>query len=403
MEKVDKRSVITELLNKGVERIYPSKEEFEKVLLGDKKIKIYLGVDPTGEHLHIGHAASLLFLSKLQEMGHKIIFLIGDFTARIGDPSDKKATRRQLSEKEVKKNLKNFKAQASKVINFKGENPAKLKLNSKWLSKMTFEDVVNLSANFTVQQMIQRDMFQERLRESKPIGVHEFLYPLMQGYDSVAMDVDAEIGGNDQTFNMLAGRDLMRILKNKNKFVVAMKLLVNSEGKKMSKTEGDLINLSDAPNDMFGKVMAMKDSFMFQLAEISTRMTLAEIDGLKKLVTQDGMNPRDAKARIAHELVKIYYDEKLASSAQTEFDKVFKSKELPDQIPVMRVKGPIGIVDLILQVKLAGSRSDVRRLIEQGGVRVNQEKVTRDSLILNIDKKGILLQVGKRRFVRVTS
>lgn len=395
---------IDELLNKGVERIYPSKEEFEKALLSGNKIKIYLGVDPTGEHLHIGHAASLLFLSKLQDSGHKIVFLIGDFTARIGDPTDKKATRHQLTEKEIKHNLKNFKKQASKVIRFSGKNSAEVKFNSKWLGKMDFEDVLNLASNFTVQQMIQRDMFQERLKESKPIGIHEFLYPLMQGYDSVALDVDAEIGGNDQTFNMLAGRDLMRMLKNKNKFVVAMKLLVNSEGKKMSKTEGDLINLDDHPNDMFGKVMAMKDEYMFQLAEISTRMTLSEIDGLKTLVTKEGMNPRDAKARIAHELVRTYYDEKSADAAEAEFNKVFKNKELPEEIPYFKVgKAEIGIVDLIVESKLASSKGEARRLIEQGGVKIDGQKVLDVNKIISINSKGILLQVGKRHFVRAKS
>lgn len=392
---------IDELLNKGVERIYPSKEEFEKALLSGDKIKIYLGVDPTGEHLHIGHAASLLFLSKLQDLGQKIVFLIGDFTARIGDPTDKKATRRQLTAKEIKHNLKNFKKQASKVIRFAGKNPAEVKFNSKWLGKMDFEDVLNLAANFTVQQMIQRDMFQERIKESKPIGIHEFLYPLMQGYDSVALDVDAEIGGNDQTFNMLAGRDLMRVLKNKNKFVISMKLLVNSEGKKMSKTEGDLINLDDHPNDMFGKVMAMKDEYMFQLAEISTKMTLSEIDGLKTLVTKEGMNPRDAKARIAHELVKTYYDEKSADAAEAEFNKVFKNKELPEDIPGFKVgKAEIGIVDLIVESKLAASKGEARRLIEQGGVKIDGEKILDVNKIISINSKGILLQVGKRHFVR---
>ncbi len=399
---MDKKIVITELLNKGVERIYPSREAFEKILLSDKKIKIYWGTDPTSPNLHIGHAASFLFLEKLQELGHEIIFLIGDFTAKIGDPTDKTATRRQLTDKEIKINLKNFKDQASKIINFKGKNAAKVMFNSKWLSKLGFADVLELAGNFTVQQMMQRDMFQERVRNNKPIGIHEFLYPLMQAYDSAAMNVDAEIGGNDQTFNMLVGRDLMKMLRNKDKFVISMKLLVNSEGKKMSKTEGDLINLDDAPNDMFGKVMAMKDAYMFQLAEISTRMTLTEIDGLKKLVTEDGMNPRDAKARIAHELVKTYYDEKAANSAQAEFDKVFKNKELPEEIPELRIgEIEINIVELLVEAKLAASKGEARRLIEQGGVKVDGEKVFDMSKILTIPSKGMLLQVGKRHFVRV--
>ncbi len=400
---MNKEELIDELLTRGIERIYPSKEAFEKTLKSGKKLRIYWGTDPTSTQMHIGHAASLFPLRRLQELGHEVIFLIGDFTAKIGDPSDKKATRRQLTDKEIKANLKNFRVQASKIIDFKGKNAAKLMFNSKWLSKMNLADILELTSKVTVQQMIQRDMFQERIKESKAIGVHEFLYPLMQGYDSVVMDVDAEIGGNDQTFNMLVGRDLMRIYKDKEKFVISVKLLTNAEGKKMSKTEGDLINISDEPNDMFGKVMALSDGVMFNLAELATIMPMAEINNLKESLNVLNANPRDTKARIAHWVVKTYHGEKAADKAEDEFNRVFKSKELPEDIAMVKLgKTEIGIVDLLVEVKFAASKSEARRLIEQGGVKIDGMKVAEANLVVPITSKPILLQAGKRHFVKIS-
>lgn len=398
------RDLINEALTRSVDKIYPSREEVEKKLLSGKKLKIYLGVDPTGPHLHLGHATNLLVLRRFQELGHEIILLIGDFTARIGDPTDKSSTRQPLTEREVKENLKTFKKQASKVLRFSGKGAAKVEFNSKWWGKMRLADYMQIEMNFTVQQMLQRDMFQERIKENKPIGAVEFDYPILQGYDSVAMDIDMEIGGTDQTFNMLVGRDLMKIYKNKNKFVLTTKLLENPKtGKKlMNKSEGGLVNLDDEPNDMYGKVMALPDEAIIPVAEHATDINIAELDMLKKMLTEGGMNPRDAKARVAHWVVRTFYDEKKASVAEREFEKVFQTKELPSDIPVHHVGGKeIGIVDLLVETKLATSKSEARRLVEQGGVHLGDSTVSDVKAIASIPSDGIILRVGKRHFVKI--
>jgi tyrosyl-tRNA synthetase len=239
-----------ELLERGVSAIYPSREFLEKKINSGKKLTLYLGIDPTGPTLHLGHFIQLKKMAEFQKAGHQIIILIGDFTAMIGDPTDKKSTRQPLSRKQVLNNLKDYKKQISKIISFKGKNKAKIRFNSKWLKKMNFENVLSLASNMTVQQMLERDMFKKRMDEGRPVSIHEFLYPLMQGYDSVVMDVDGEVGGNDQTFNMLCGRDLMKTLKNKEKFVVTTKLLEDNQGQKMGKTEGNMVALSDNPAQM---------------------------------------------------------------------------------------------------------------------------------------------------------
>ena len=229
------------LLEKNIDSIYPSRDALEAKLKSDKQLKIYLGIDPTSPEIHIGNAIALWKLKEFQSAGHTVILLVGDFTGMVGDPSDKTATRKKLTREEVLTNAKTYKDQASKILNFSGKNPARLEFNSAWLSKLTFEDIIELSANFTVQQMIERDMFQKRLEEKKPIGIHEFLYPLMQGYDSVAMDIDIELGGTDQAFNMLIGRTLMKIIKSKEKFVLTLPLLEGTDGRKMSKSYDNTI------------------------------------------------------------------------------------------------------------------------------------------------------------------
>ncbi|PIZ54477.1 tyrosine--tRNA ligase, partial [Candidatus Uhrbacteria bacterium CG_4_10_14_0_2_um_filter_41_7] len=254
---MNKEEKIDQLLTRGVSEVLPSAESLKVALQGRKKLKIYIGIDPTSPMLHIGHAIGLRKLREFQDLGHEVILLLGSFTAMIGDPTDKTAVRTQLTQKEVLKNAVTYKEQAGKILNFEGKNPVKLMFNHKWLQKMNFSEVVNLASHFTVQQMLERDMFETRIKEGKPVYVHEFMYPLMQGYDSVAMDVDAEIGGSDQTFNMLAGRTLQRQINGREKFVITMKLLENAEGKKMSKSEGGFIALNDSAKDIFGKLMAM--------------------------------------------------------------------------------------------------------------------------------------------------
>ncbi|MCX6717336.1 MAG: tyrosine--tRNA ligase [Candidatus Taylorbacteria bacterium] len=296
--------VIEEFLTRGVENIYPNKEFLKKQLLSGKKLTMYLGIDPTGPTLHLGHMIPIKKLGEFQKLGHKAILLIGDFTAMIGDPTDKSATRKQLTRKQVLNNCKLYKRQISTFLNF-GFGGADLKYNSKWLGRLSFEKLLELSSYLTHSQMIKRSMFQDRINNGKDIYINEFMYPLMQGYDSVAMDVDGEIGGNDQTFNMLVGRDLLKKIKNKEKFVMTVKLLADSTGKKMGKTEGNMASLTDDNNEMFGKVMSWTDGVMISAFELCTNVPMEEIKKIEKDL-QEGINPKDFKLKLAYEIVRIY-------------------------------------------------------------------------------------------------
>jgi len=309
MKIITDKNKIDEILTRGVENIYPNRETLEKVLTSGKRIRLYCGYDPSAPALHIGNAISLMKLAQFQELGHEIIFLIGDFTGMIGDPTDKTAARKKMGRKEVLANAKNYKKQASAYIKFSGANPAKIMYNSKWLDKLSFKDLIEVASNFTAQQMFARDMFQERIKQEKPIYLHEFLYPVAQAYDSVAMDVDLEIGGNDQTFNMLCGRDLMKATRNKEKFVLTMKLLVDSSGKKMGKTEGTIVNLDETPENMYGQVMSWPDGVIEVGMELCTNLPIVEIKDMAKKMTF-GANPRDAKMRLAYEITKINHGKK---------------------------------------------------------------------------------------------
>lgn len=387
-----------ELLERGIENIYPSKAYLESRIAKGEKLTIYLGVDPTGPTLHLGHAIPLLKLSEFQKAGHKIILLMGDFTAMIGDPTDKSATRKQLTRKEVLNNLKNYKKQASKLISFSGKNSAQIKFNSKWLGKMNFEDVLNLASNMTVQQMLERDMFANRMKEGKPISLHEFMYPLMQGYDSVAMDVDGEIGGNDQTFNMLQGRNLLKTLKNKEKFVITVKLLEDSNGKKMGKTEGNMVALSDTPNDMYGKVMSWTDGMIIPGFELCTRVPIGEIESMVADMAK-GVNPRDLKMRLAKELVKIFYDENKANLAEQNFISAFQKSEIPENIEEVSILAGETLVDALLKASMVSSKTDFRRLVEEGAITNldTGEKIS-DS---KINATSGTYKIGKKRFIKL--
>ena len=391
---------IQELLERGVENIYPNKEYLKKQLLSGKPLSLYLGVDPTGPSLHLGHMINIEKLRQFQELGHKIILLIGDFTGTVGDPTDKAATRKPLTRDQVLQNAKDYKKQASKIINFSGANKAEIKFNSQWAKKLNFADVLNLSSNFTVQRLLERDMFQERIKAGRPIHLHEFMYPMLQAYDSVAMEVDGEIGGNDQTFNMLAGRDLIKTLKSKEKFVMTMKLLTDSTGKKMGKTEGNMAALSDNAKDMFGKIMSWTDGMIVSGFELCTRVPLVEIKQIEKEL-KSGKNPRDLKFRLATEVVKIYFGDTAAQRAGQEFNNIFAKKENPDDIPEFAIsKNKINPVDLLVEMKLVNSKSEARRLIEGGGLKLNQTKIEAWDQDLNI-KSGDVVQAGKRKFGKI--
>jgi tyrosyl-tRNA synthetase len=322
--------------------------------------------------------------------------LIGDFTGLIGDPTDKTAARQKLTREQVLENCKGYKKQASAILDFDGKNPVEVKYNSKWLAKLNLEDLIELASHFTVQRLLERDMFQKRMQEEKPVYLHEFLYPLMQGYDSVAMDIDGEVGGNDQTFNMLAGRDLMKDLKNKEKFVLTTKLLTDSSGKKMGKSEGNMVALSDAPDDMFGKVMSWADDMIVRGFELCTRVPMDEIDDMAKDM-KSGSNPRDFKMRLAYEVVRTFLGDKAAKEGEQYFQTVFQEKSRPQDIPELKPSAG-DIITVLVESKICKSKSEARQVIAQGGVKINNNKVI---LINEKVKSGDVVQKGSRFFVKI--
>jgi len=371
------------VLERGVSEILPSKKGLEK-LMRAKKITLYQGFDPSSSSLHIGNLIGIRKLAQFQRLGHKVIFLIGDFTGMIGDPTDKSASRKRMTREEVLKNAQGYKEQISKVLEFEGPNAAEIKYNSEWLSKLSFEEICELASNFTAQQILERDFFQDRLKKKKPIYLHEFLYPLMQGYDCVAMDVNLEVGGSDQLFNMMAGRTLMKTLKGKEKYVLTMKLLEDTTGKKMGKTEGNTINLTDAPEVMFAKIMALPDTLIRPGIELLTDLSLDEIAAEKPMV---------AKKKLAFEVVSQVFGTSSARSAQNSFEKTFQEK-MPDYSQTVNFKNDL--VSTITQV--VKSKSEAKRLIIQGAVDVNEKTETSPTLKIKVGDK---LKVGQRIFVKV--
>ena len=381
------------LLTRGVENIYPNREEVEKVLKAGKKLRLYHGIDPTAESLHLGHMVQMLKLRQFQDLGHEVIVLIGDFTAQIGDPSDKSATRKQLAHKEVLKNAKDYKKQISRFLDLK---KTKFLYNSKWLGKLDLKETLELAAHFSVQRLLERDMFQNRVKEGKIIHLHEFFYPVLQAYDSVAMDVDMETGGNDQTFNMLAGRTLMKTLKDKEKYVVTTKLLTDAQGVKMGKTTGNMARLNDTPEDMYGIILSWPDGFILPGFELLTAISMEEIKKMKGEM-QTGRNPKECKMILAHRVVEMNFGTKEADRAQEEFKKVHEEKSAPDDMKEVKINSK-NIMDVLVETKLCTSKADARRNIDQGGIKIDGEVVK--DLNYSIIKPCVI-QKGKRFFVKV--
>jgi len=389
---------VEELLTRGVEQVIV-RQTLEEKLKSGEKLKLYLGIDPTGSQLHLGHTIPLRKLRDFQRLGHKVIFLIGTFTALIGDTSDKEAMRQVMTQEEIDENFKTYKEQASKILDF---DKVEIRYNADWLSKLSFAEVIKLAQQFTVQQMIERDMYQKRLESGKPIGLHEFLYPLMQGYDSVAMDVDLEVGGNDQTFNMLAGRTLQRTYNQKEKHILTTTLLEGTDGRKMAKTYGNVINLLDAPSEQFGKIMSMTDDMIIKYFTLCTDVPLDKIADYEKSMAA-GDNPKDFKVMLAKEIVTEYHSKKDAEQAAKDFQEVFSKGGKPDKIKTVKLDvGKFKVFALLEELEMVESRSEGRRMIEQGGVRINEEKIEDvDAIVdLKVDEK-LLLQVGKRKWMEV--
>ncbi len=375
---------VEELLSRSVKEIIPSQDSLREVLLTDKKLRIYIGTDATGTSLHLGHATNYMILERFRRLGHEVIFLVGDFTSRIGDPTDKSdSARKQLTREEVVANTKTWMEQIAPVIDIKNsENPVKVMYNHDWLSKLSFEDVINLSSNFTVQQMIERDMFQERLKKGEPLYLQEFLYPLMQGYDSVAMDVDMEMCGNDQKFNALAGRTLLRKLKGKEKFVFITTLLENPKTKEkmMSKSKGTGVFLDWSAENMFGGIMAQPDENMKQLFVDCTWLSFPEID---EILTE---HPKAAKMRLAFEIVKIYRGEVAAQAAKESFEQTFSKGGIPEDVASVSVPADKPLVDILLEEGLVASKTEFTRLMKDGAI--------------NEIEPGIY-RIGKHRFIKI--
>lgn len=389
---------LSELLTRGVEQIIVRQTLEERLKSGDK-LRLYLGIDPTFSQIHLGHTIPLRKLRDFQRLGHQVIFLIGNFTALIGDTSDKEGMRPVMTQQEIEENFKTYKEQASKILDF---SKIEVRYNADWLKKLSFEDIVKLAQQFTVQQMIERDMYQKRLNAGKPIGLHEFLYPLMQGYDSVAMDVDLEVGGTDQTFNMLAGRTLQRIYHHKEKHILTTQLLIGTDGRKMSKTYGNVVNITDSPKDMFGKIMSMTDDQIIPYFTLCTDVPLKDLEAYEKAM-KAGENPKDFKVLLGKAIVSEYHHQEAAETAAAEFEEVFSKGGKPEKIDIVKFdSGKFKIFALMEELGLADSRSDARRLIEQGGVRLNEAKVSDLDAVIDL-KVGerVLLQVGKRKWLEV--
>jgi len=394
---------IDEILDRGtIAEIFPNKEEFRNKLLSGKKLRFYIGFDATSPTLHLSHAKNIMLMEKFRRLGHEAIILFGDFTARIGDPTGENSARKQLSRKEVVNNVKKWKQLIKPLMDFHDfKNPPKIKYNNDWLSKLKMEDLLNLSSKITVPRMLERDMFQKRLKEGKTIYMHEFLYPLMQGYDSVAMNVDVEVCGTDQIFNALTGRDLLQKIKNKDKFVVAVTLMENPKtGELMSKSKGTGVFLDVKPNEMFAQIMAQPDE-MIEILFINN--TYLSLDEIKKAGISE--NPKEAKMRLSFEIVKTYHGEKEAEKAEKEFNQVFRNKELPSDIPTFKTnKNNYFILDLLFDTKLASSKNEAKRLIEGGGVEMidgdKKERIVDWKKEVNL-KDGTIIKVGSRKFVKI--
>lgn len=385
-----------DLLTRGVDEIIPE-NDFKRALKSGKPLRLKLGVDPSSPDIHLGHAVVLRKLRKLQDMGHTVIFLIGDATARIGDPSGKNKTRPVLSAEDIEKNAQTYLDQVGKILDVK---KAELRRNSEWLDKLSFTDVLKLTGNFTVAQLIEREDFKKRLESKSELSLHELLYPVMQAYDSVMLEADVEFGGSDQRFNNLAGRDLQKKLRQRPQQVFLCKLMVGTDGQqKMSKSLGNYIALNDGPNNMFGKIMSIPDNLIGPYYELATEIELTVIDELVKSLAA-GANPRDAKASLAREIVRLYHGDEAALKADEAWRRQFTEKEKPKEIPPFELNdSDWHLVDLLVVTELAPSKSEARRLIAQNGVRYNDEPVTED-IHLSV-KNGDLLQVGKRRFLEL--
>lgn len=398
---------INELLTRGVEHII-EKESLRKKLKSGRQLRIKFGIDPTAPDIHLGNAVILWKLRDFQDLGHKIILIIGDFTAQIGDPTGKLSTRKMLTQQEIEENMKNYKNQIGKILDVK---KIKIVYNSDHLGKLTLADIYQIFHFFTANQILERDMFQEREKKGKPIWLHEFLYPIFQAYDSAAIRADVEIGGSDQLFNMTMGRQLQPHFGQDPQDVMTMKLLIGTDGeKKMSKSVGNYIGIQESPEEQYGKIMSIKDELILDYFELCTRISLKKIKELEKDLKAKNVNPRDLKSRLAKKIVEIYHGKTAAKKAEKEFNRVFKEKKVPSKMPVFIVpQESYPVLKLLVELNLAQSKSEAKRLIEEGGVKIIKPTIDNKQLTIKLRdwkeeikiQDEMILKVGKRKFAKI--
>ncbi|MBZ9578162.1 tyrosine--tRNA ligase [Patescibacteria group bacterium] len=398
MKRKNKSQKIKELLTRGVDEII-NKQHLEKRLKSGGKLRVKFGIDPTGSELHLGHSVPFRKLRQFQDLGHKVIFLIGDFTAKIGDPSRRMERRKPLSEKQIKNNMKDYVKQTSKVLDIK---KVEIRYNSEWYKKKKADFLMDLTSRFTYARVIERDDFKRRIKKDIDVSILELIYPLLQGYDSVELEADVEIGGRDQKFNLLMGRKVQKRYGQSQQDIITVSLLEGTDGiRKMSKSYRNYIGLTEPPEKMYGKIMSIPDSIIWKYFNLLTDISLKEIKDMREKVDVRLLSFKDLKAKLAKEVVSFYHSKKAALAAAKEFERVFKEKKLPSKIPEIRIKGKkINILDLLVKTKLASSKSGAKRLILQKGVKINS-KVQKDWKAIIEIKKGLIVQVGKRRFAKI--
>ncbi len=391
-----------ELIQRGTSEIVPLAELESKIKISIEKKKplnIKLGCDPTRPDLHLGHSVVLRKLAQFQQLGHTAILLIGDFTAMIGDPSGRNVTRPPLSFEESRENAKSYIDQAAKILDM---SRTKIVYNSEWLGKMNFEDVIRLSSKYTVARMIERDDFTKRFKGGVPISLHEFMYPLAQAQDSVAIEADVELGGTDQKFNLLVGRDIQRESGMEPQVILTMPLLVGTDGtEKMSKSYDNYIGISDSAQNMFGKTLSIPDNLIYTYYELATNVTNEELADIKAKLEDSTVNPRDIKRALARKIVEMYHSTEAAKNAEAEFDKIFINKGVPEDMPELKPSlDKLGILALILEAGFSPSNSEARRLVQQGGVSIDGEKIADPRAEIQLTD-GQVLKVGKRKFAKI--
>ena len=389
---------IEEILTRGVEKII-EKESLLKKLKSGRRLRVKLGIDPTAPDLHLGNAVALWKLREFQDLGHKIIFIIGDFTARIGDPSGRLSLRKALTEREIKENMKAYKSQIEKILDLK---KTEIVFNSEHLSNLKLSEMYRLFHFFSLNQILEREMFKKRISLGKPIWLHEFFYPILQAYDSVVVGAEIEVGGSDQLFNMLMGRQLQAYFNQTPQDILTMKILVGTDGKqKMSKSFQNYIGINEPANEQYGKLMSIKDETLPQYLELCTRLPVEEIKKDIQLFKNGKINPRDLKRKLAREVVSLYYGRTAALKAEDEFERVFREKKLPSNIPEVEIKEKfLNILDLLIKTKLVDSKSEAKRMISQKAIKINGLLKENWREVIEI-KEGMVIKVGKRKFLKI--